>query len=289
MERKFYALRDGEIAALHFGDQSQPVRVLFLHANGFNARSYSQILGALGCHVIALDMRGHGRSRLPYSPETLANWDIFRDDAAEFAQRHIEGNFLIAGHSFGAVSSILAAPKLKPRLTGYVGFDPVCIPRSLQILSRYKFWREGMKRRLPIARAAGHRRAEFASMDAAFARYQGRGAFRGVPDAIIRDYLADGLTAQDDGTMRLSCDPKWEQAIFAAQNHNPYKAAKALPANSHIIFAGKYGAVSSPSTRLRMRRAQPKASIQFNKKLAHLFPLQDPDLAAEILKTALRN
>jgi len=62
-ERRTYALRDGTLSALHFGPTSEPVQLVFLHANGFNARSYTQILSKLGVHVVAFDMRGHGHSR----------------------------------------------------------------------------------------------------------------------------------------------------------------------------------------------------------------------------------
>ena len=288
MLRKFYPLRDGEISALHFGDTTQPVRLLFTHANGFNALANREILEPLGVHTIALDMRGHGRTQLPTSPDELSTWQIFREDIVDFAERHLDGNFAIAGHSFGGISAILAAPYLKDRLTGYVGFDPVSMPRYIQRMSAFKFWRKNMKKRVPIARNAGRRRAVFDSAEAAFERYQGRGAFKYVSDQVIRDYLSGGLTENDDGTVRLSCDPQWEQAIFAAQNNNPYKAAKALPKNSHIVYAAKGGAVSTPSTRLRMKFAQPAMQIDFRKDLAHLFPFQNPAIAIDVLQDMLK-
>ncbi len=288
MIRKSYPLRDGEISAVHIGDIRQPARLLFCHANGFNGLANREILEPLGVHCIAIDMRGHGRSNLPTFPETLKDWHVFRDDIAEFAARHIEGNFALAGHSFGGISAILAAPQLKDRLTGYVGFDPVSMPRYIQRMATFKFWREGMKKHVPIARGAGRRRSVFESFDFAFDRYQGRGAFKGVPDQILRDYLTDGLTETADGMMRLSCAPEWEQAIFVAQNNNPYRAAKALPKNSHIIYGGKGGSVSTPSTRLRMRLAQPAMKVEYRKDLAHLFPFQNPDIAITTLKAMLK-
>jgi hypothetical protein len=144
-----------------------------------------------------------------------------------------------------------------------------------------------MKKRLPIARNAGRRKSEFESPDAAFARWQGRGAFKGMPDEVLRDYIKGGLIERADGTWELACAPKWEQAIFAAQWHNAFKAARALPDNSKIIFAGGRRPVSTKSSRAALQKAQPHIDVQFKPKLGHLFPLIQTDYAAQILKAVL--
>ena len=48
--------RGGAMAALDFGDPGRPVDVVFVHANGFNARTYRTILAPLATI---------GRSRAP--------------------------------------------------------------------------------------------------------------------------------------------------------------------------------------------------------------------------------
>src|SRR5579875_3441678 len=62
--RRMIPLKDGEMAALDFGDASRPVDVVFLHANGFNAMTYRSILAplSLSLRIVALDQRGHGLS-----------------------------------------------------------------------------------------------------------------------------------------------------------------------------------------------------------------------------------
>ncbi len=57
--------------------------VLLLHATGFHARCWDQIVRHLeGQHVIAVDLRGHGRSdkQGPYS------WDVFGRDITYLIQ-----------------------------------------------------------------------------------------------------------------------------------------------------------------------------------------------------------
>lgn len=291
MEYRSYPLRDGALSALHFGDVSEPVQLVFLHANGFNARAYRLVLERLGVHVVAFDMRGHGRSRTLPQPSDIPNYHIFRDDCVEFFDRHLpsltDKPVVLAGHSFGAVSGILSAPLLKGRISRYIGFDPVSVPMMFRLTSNLPGGRAYMKKRLPIARNAGRRKSEFESPDAAFQRWQGRGAFKDMQDDVLRDYIAGGLVERDDGLWELACSPNWEQSIFVAQWHNLFKAARALPDNSAIIYAGGRHPVSSPKTRRAVQNAQPNIDVKFNPALGHLFPFEDIELTVAALQNIL--
>lgn len=289
MKRQFYPLRDGDLSVLHFGNTSEPLRLVFLHANGFNAQSYRAVMEPLGVHSVVFDMRGHGESRHMPQSLNIPNWHIFRDDCMEFFERHLPNltdvPVVLGGHSFGATAAVLSAPQVKTRLSGYIGFDPVSVPFLFRLTSALPAGRAYMKKRIPIARRAGRRKSVFESPDAAFSRWQGRGAFKGMADEVLRDYIAGGLFEHTDGTWRLSCDPKWEQTIFAAQWHNLFKAARSLPENSHFIYAGGRAAVSTKGTRRAVARAGMKVS--FDTELGHLFPFIQTEYAAQALREVL--
>ena len=285
--RRDYDLPDGTLSAVHFGQNSNPLKLIFIHANGFNAMSYRALLQPLGIHAAALDMRGHGFSKLPASPDDLTSWHIFRDDILAFFEGYVDHPVILAGHSFGAVSAILAAERLGDRCAGFVGFDPVMVPQPFRALAATTAGRNMMKKRIPIAAKAGRRRAEFKSVKDAFENYQGRGVFKKVPDEIIQDYLEGGLIEIKDG-VRLACDPLWEQAVFCTQNQNSFKAARRLPARRKIIFAGK----NSPtpfSMQARMTARLGRESVKSSSKLDHLFPLENPDFAGNILSEVLNS
>lgn len=285
--RKSYELRDGQLSAIHFGDISAPPRILMLNANGFNGYSYKTILEPLSVHAIALDLRGHGMSELPTDVAALKNWHIFRDDVVEFFNRYISAPLVLAGHSYGAVTGILALPQIKDKVSGYVGFDPVLIPAFARAFNRLPGGRSFMKRRLPIARNAGRRRSKFDSLEAAFRRYKNRGAFRGFTDEALRDYLTGGLIPDGEG-VKLACNPLWEQAIFVAQGHNVFKAIPHLPPhNSHVTFAGRHGAVSFRSGRNAIAKVIGEENVVFDMNRAHMFPMHDPDYAMGRLSEVL--
>ena len=287
MERRTYPLQDGESAAVHFGRTSNPLKLVFLHANGFDALAYRSVLEPLGVHAAALDLRGHGRSALPADPNRLRGWQPFRDDLVEFFERHVDRPVLLAGHSLGAVAGMLAARRLGRRIHGYCGLDPVLLPSLWRFAAALPGYRAYARRRFGLARAAGRRRAEFGSREEAFAHYCGRGAYRRFPDAVLRDYLEDGLLPTGGGEYRLACAPLWEQAIFTAQTHDAVGAAKFLPRFSRVVFAG-HGAPSTPGSREAVARALGPDRVARLEECGHLFPLERPELATAILRDALQ-
>lgn len=289
--RKFYPLNSGgEISALHYGDMSRPADLVFLHATGFNALAYKTLLGPLadeGLHIIALDMRGHGMSRLPAEAEALQDWYILRDDILEFLDRYLDAPVVIAGHSCGAVVSFLTAAKAGSKVRGLVAFDPVSLPVLPRLFMKTKFGREWSKKRFSLARNAGKRRAVFETKQAVFERYKGRGTFKHTGDAIVRDYIDGGFVETQNG-VELTCTPAWEQAIFVSQGHNVFRAARAAPKNSRCIYAIKYSP-STPGTRLKMKLVLGGGKVDVLKGSRHFFPLEDQDYARDILRGVLKS
>ena len=66
--------RGGAMAILDFGPPDRPIDIVFSHGNGFNARTYASIFSPLAeeLRIVSVDMRGHGRTRLPTELEREA-------------------------------------------------------------------------------------------------------------------------------------------------------------------------------------------------------------------------
>ncbi len=285
--RKSYPMPGGTMSALHFNADKGPVRLVFAHANGFNALTYRAVLEPLDVHTVAIDLRGHGMTDLPTDAASLKSFQIFADDIATFIGRYVHGKVVLSGHSFGAVSAILASGQLKDKLSGYAGFDPVTLPWMSQKWPYMPGGQTLMKKYFPIAKNAGNRRSVFDSLQAAFERYKGRGGFKHVSDEILQDYLTGGLKPHDDG-VQLTCHPLWEQAVFVAQGHDIYKAAGNLPENSRIVYAGGKAAVSTPRTRAKIGRVIGKNKVLLEKDFSHLFPIQKPAFVTDCLDLAVK-
>jgi pimeloyl-ACP methyl ester carboxylesterase len=256
---------------------SNPLKMVFLHANGFNALSYRSLLDGLGIHVVALDIRGHGMSTLPANPKTLRNWHFIADDIIDFLTHHTHAKVMIAGHSMGAALGILAAAKAPEHIHALCAFDPPTLPLTAQILPYIPGGRTLMKNRFSLAKNSGKRRKVFDNHQAAFTRYHKRGLFKSFDPDVLHDYLEGGLIPHDKG-VKLACAPQWEQALYISHGHNLYKAARRAPKHSKIIYAGIHAA-SLAGTRAKMMKILGSKKVEYHKDLAHFFPLENPEFA----------
>lgn len=112
------------------------------------------------------------------------------------------------------------------------------------------------------------------------AAYRGRGAFKGWPDAVLADYLSEGLIGREgqDG-LDLAAAPAWEAANYAAQAHDPWRALRRYPGPVHILKA-EHGAL----TQLPVApRGLPNVTVDVVSGGGHLFPMTHADIARDAL------
>lgn len=270
---------EGAISVLEFGDPDRPVDLVFVHANGFNALTYRTLLAPLsgGLRIWAPDLRGHGGTTLPTGIGGRRDWHDHRDDLVALLDVLDGPPVVLAGHSMGATSALLAAAERPANVAGLVLLDPVIWSRwavaafKLPLLDR-------LASRIPLVRNALRRRAVFDSREQAMAAYSGRGAFRGWPEMMLADYLADGLTETADG-FTLACAPAWEASNYAAQSHDPWRALKRLDCPVTVL-KGEVGAVCALGNN---PRGLPRVTVRTVPGGTHFFPMLQPDVARDAL------
>lgn len=270
---------DGPMSVLDFGDAKRPVDLVFVHANGFNAMTYRTLLAPLSgsLRIWAPDLRGHGLTRLPTGTAGRRHWHDHRDDLVALLDALKGPPVVLAGHSMGGTSALLAAAERPERVAGLVLFDPVIWSRlavaafQLPILDR-------IASRIPLVRNALRRRAVFDSREQALAAYSGRGAFKGWPEMMLADYLTDGLVETADG-FALACDPAWEASNYAAQSHDPWRALKRLDRPVCILRAETGSTCHVPEA----PRGLPHVTVQTVPDGTHFFPMLRPDIARDAL------
>jgi len=275
LDRRFYDLPDGQIAALHFGATQDPVKLIFLHANGFNAQSYRHILSALNIHSVALDLRGHGYSKLPIPDGPFHNFHLFRDDVTAFMDRYIDAPVMLAGHSLGGAVAALVCEKIGDKAQAFMALDPPTLPRFMHFAVRVPGVTTWLSKNFSLAKKSGSRRSVFPSEDFIFDHYKKKRTFAHFKDDMLRDYIMGGTKPHADG-VALSCPPEWEARIFAAQGSNLFRAAKHLPDVRLYIHAMKGGA-STPSARFNIRRLAGRENVIAEHEFRHLFPMENPD------------
>jgi len=283
--RRCVAVPGGEMAVLDFGKPRRPVDLVFVHANGFNARTYRSLLAplAVGLRIVAPDLRGHGATTLAADPHGRRSWRDHRDDLVALLEALDGAPVVLAGHSMGGTAALLAAAAAPERVNGVVLFDPV-MWGAVGVVMAHLPWARAVARRAPIARTAARRRRVFESRAAALKSYLGRGAFKGWPEAMVADYVADGFRDRLDGTVELACAPEWEASNYTTHAHDPYAALRRFGGPVRILKASR-GSPCRIENAARFQRRHPNATVE-TVAGSHFFPMEKPELVRDALRAA---
>lgn len=287
-ERFAVDLDGGAAAGWRWRNPGAP-RLLFSHATGFCASGYKRMLAPLAdaFDIIALDLRGHGRTTLPADPRRLASWEAYGRDLAAALDRldKLEGaarsGWIIAGHSCGATSSALAA-RGRTDVAALILIEPVVPPLSARLCAARPL-RGLFARRLPLARGALARRDGWPDRAAVLESYARKPVFRGWAPGALEDYLEDGLVEDPAGGVRLACAPAWEAATFAALAFDFWGAIRRTRAPVFVLAAGSGSTLFGAAARRLARRG---AVVRTMPDASHFIPQERPLDAAAFLREA---
>lgn len=260
----------GDLAVFEWPGADPPV--LFVHATGFHARCWDQVIAQLpGQHCYAVDMRGHGRSHKPPPPYP---WRRFADDLVVLGRALGLHGAIAAGHSMGG-HSVTYAAALDPALfAGLLLIDPVIMPREFYV----GLWAG--------EHFAARRRDRWASPDEMYERFKSRSPFDRWDLAVLRDYCDYGLLRAEDGDgFVLACPPVIEASVYqhsTAANIYPELAKIDLPVR--LLRAGRpaarpfdmEGSPTAPDLAQFFRRCDDTALAEHS----HFIPMEAPDLVA---------
>jgi len=275
--------RGGEMAVLEAGPSDRPVDLVFVHANGFNARTYRTILAPLArsARVLAADLRGHGLTDLPVRTDGRRSWLDHRDDLRALLEAEGVRGAVLSGHSMGGVVCLLAARAAPAAARGLVLFDPVILSPAMTAAVF-----AGTMRPFHLVDQALARRAIFPSREAALQSYRGRGAFRTWSDEQLDDYVADGFRPRGDGQVELRCPPEWEASNFRSHAHDCWAALRETTCPVRIIAAELDSPCAAPAHAGELPPDR-RVTVEVAPGTSHFIPMERPELARDAIKAAL--
>lgn len=216
--------------------------LLLVHATGFHARCWDPVISHLGArHIVAVDLRGHGRSE----KTPVTHWKVFGEDLTDFI-RALDLRALVGvGHSMGGHALVDAAAAEPGRFRRLVLIDPVIADPS-DYLAATRSGTSGPDVRgatghadggWTIANAAGalhptaRRKRYFESPEAMIERFRDRAPYRVFQPEALRSYCTHGLLPVADGSgFELACPPEVEASIYMTSRTNAavYDSVRAL-------------------------------------------------------------
>lgn len=250
--------------------------VLALHGWLDNAASFDVLAPLMSsCHLVALDMPGHGLSDHKSLQSSYNLWDDLLDVLA-IADQLGWDKFILLGHSRGALMSVLLAGAMPERLSQLVLLDavwPQAVEPSQAPRQLAKYLRDNRsvhKKRLP----------RYASIDAAVAaRCRG---FLPMTDSSARLIVERGIK-QQQGEFHWTNDPRLSNASafkMTDEHNDAFMAAITVPA---LLIMAEQGLAGHSEQREKLKQYSNIEQQVFAG--GHHFHMDEP--AADIAKKIL--
>lgn len=264
----------GHIALHRLGGQGPPA--LFVHATGFNARTYGPFVSGLTSEftIWAPDLRSHGWSTSPKNGDY--EWTSLAEDLLVVVD-HLDiktGELDCVGHSVGAATLLLADAARPGLIRRMYGYEPV-------------MWRPGEAfppGRNPLIMGAQKRREVFDSRAEALERFASRPPFSTSRSDALHSYVSNLFEDLEDGTVRLRCRGSEEARVYDGERVSTNDKIRNCKARVVIGMSGDHGFGNL---------GEPAAEVLDNSRtidyegLTHFGPLESPDCLSSDALAAL--
>ncbi len=264
---------------------AQDTDLLLVHATGFHARCWDQVVARLapGFHVIALDMRGHGRSERAGSYD----WDSFGCDLVSLVDALGLADCVAVGHSMGGHSLLQLAAARNDRMRRLLLLDPVVFEPEAYQDDRYRGFASPAEH--PVARRRSHW-SDWQTMRASLAD---KGSFSLWDPAIFDDYCRYGCLPTADG-VELACPPLVEASVYLGntgtniftQLDSVLAPCSVLRAPPRIPGHGPEMDFSKSPTWPGLAARLPNGHDVLLSDLTHFIPMQAPARVADYVGSA---
>lgn len=285
-------LTTDELSLTYFewGKPSDPT-VLLVHATGFHARCWDQVVARLpkDVHVLAPDMRGHGRSDevAPY------NWASFGRDLQAFATALDIRDAIGVGHSMGGHCVTQLAGERTECFRELLLLDPVIFEPEAYVTNSDQGFATAEEH--PVAR----RRERWDSWQDMQASLAGKGTFGLWDPQVFEDYCRYGVlpVVDENGAgdgVRLACPAIVEASVYLGSSETdvhqlipniriPVTVLRAPPRDPGSVELDFSKSPTVPDLASRFVQAQDVLLAE----LTHFIPMQAPELVADYIKRAL--
>ncbi len=249
------------------------------HANGIPGAAYQPILERLKPH------QGLAIPRLGHNPlySRLDNWRELSDELIAYLQANTTEPVLGVGHSMGSIVTFMAACKCPDLFRGVLMLDPPLFWGWMALGSKV-LKRIGKMDNLTPAGKSKFRRRQWADRKTAVDYFASKKLFQFHPDCFSA-FCNAAIEDSENGEVKLFFDVAVEVEIFrnTPDNLRSFKRPPQLPIR--LVYADRSDATMEKMVIPFCRHF----SIPYDKISGeHMYPLQQPDLAAELIHQFIR-
>lgn len=253
-------------------------------ANGFPPQTYLPALTPLLARhrVVSLPPRAMW-PEAGAPPAAPGSWATLADDLLHGLIDHQLPPLIGIGHSFGAVVSLLAANRARPKFTALALLDPTILPPSY--MDHIRAQRErGETSFRPLVQGARKRRDRFESASEAFGYWRDKPLFADWSDAALGNYVAAMLRPVAAGGYTLTWSPAWEAHYYESFYTESWQDLSTLDRSLPLlIIHGSTSDTFLPAAAQLLRERFPHAEMHSVSGHGHLFPQSAPEATGRIV------
>jgi pimeloyl-ACP methyl ester carboxylesterase len=252
----------------------------FAHANGFPAKTYSQLFSHLADDYEIGYLERHAHD--PKFPVT-DGWERLRDELREAIEKRYAQKIVGVGHSLGGILHFLVAVEKPELYEAIVLLDAPVISRlssgGVKILKMLN-----LIDRFTPSQTTRFRRNLWQSKDEIYEHFKQKEKFAAFDETVLRDYAEHGTTQTERG-YELFFKPSIEAKIYRSLPHNlpKFRGKLKVPA----AYIGGTRSREARMARLSFMRKHLAFEFHFLQG-SHLFPHEKPRETAEAIKTAVQ-
>ena len=261
-----------ELAVRSIPGSDPPPGLLLLHATGFCKEVWDPVVEELSERrftppMLSIDQRGHGDSESPSPP---FGWEALGRDVAAVVDRR-SGSWIGVGHSSGGAALAMAEIE-RPGFVGLVLIEPIVYPGPHERIEHG-----------PMSIAALRRRDGFASPDAAYDNFSGKGPFARWDDRALRAYVSGCLRRTGPDEWRLKCPPASEAEFYReGSNHDTWERLGGVGCPVLVIAGAESN--SHPGSFVSLLTDQfPDARSVTVAGATHFVPMEQPGTLADLI------
>jgi pimeloyl-ACP methyl ester carboxylesterase len=247
-------------------------------ANGFPPQTYSPLVQPLTSRYRVISLPPRPLWTDPPPPESVKSWRSLADDLLAGLHQYVLTDVIAIGHSFGGVGSLIAATVEPSRFRGLVLLDPTLFtPSRLRLVAIAR--RFGLMARYPLVQGALRRRANFASVDEAYAYWRSKRLFSNWSDETLHLYAESMTHPSPNGSgVELTWSPQWEAHYYSLFMTETWRYIRKLPKSLPVlVMRGSDSDTFLAPAAEALCAALPQAEYVAIAGHGHLFPQSAPD------------
>ena len=271
-------LNTKEARYLQLNTEGEPAH--FYGANGFPLGAYSKFLDLLSSkyQLSCLSLRACWPN-IGKAPRQT-NWEQYADDLIAFLDQNFNEPIVGIGHSQGATATIIAASKRPDLFKSLIVIEPASVTQLTSTILRLTPYSIKVTRQ-PF-KSALEKKDIWESKEAFYQDCRKNRAYKRISDQVLRDFAEFGLRPTENGKFSLIFSSDWELSNYLlAPSIWKYLGKISIPIQ---VIAGKPSLFFSQKIRDKWIHVSTNSTLEINANYGHLFPLEAPDVCAEMIK-----